>query len=205
MDQLTYDGNAIYDGDRIIGTISMSKSSIEINGSVSIILKRDKAGYSILEDNLPIGRIEKNLKLTYQGKIYETERRELYDFVTGKTNKLDIFSTGSLSATIERENSKLVVKTDLQFEKTPFIVYLAIFSRYRLPAYGTRRRVRRVQALPSPYKEAYYGLIIAFFAAFVVLSFFNVGSAFYLTVLLALTIGRFVIYFMGRKRLLKKE
>lgn len=202
MDQLTYDGNAIYDGDRIIGTISMSKSSIEINGSVSIILKRDKAGYSILEDNLPIGRIEKNLKLTYQGKIYETERRELYDFVTGKTNKLDIFSTGSLSATIERENSKLVVKTDQQFEKTPFIVYLAIFSRYRLPAYGARRRA---QALPSPYKEAYYALIIAFFAAFVVLSFFNVGSAFYLTVLLALIIGQFVIYFMGRKRLLKKE
>ena len=198
MDQLTCDGNAIYDGDRIIGTISMSKSSIEINGSVSIILKRDKAGYSILEDNLPMGRIEKNLKLTYQGKIYETERKELYDFVTGKTNKLDIFSSGSLSGTIERENSKLVVKSDQQFEKTPFIVYLAIFSRYRLPAYGTRHRA---QALPSPYKEAYYALIIAFFAAFVFLSIYNFNTLVYTFVLLILIIGQFTVYFLGKRKL----
>ncbi|MGC8701298.1 MAG: hypothetical protein ACP5R3_06805, partial [Thermoplasmata archaeon] len=78
------------------------------------------------------------------------------------------------------------------------IVYLAIFSRYRLPAYGTRRRA---QALPSPYKEAYYALIIAFFAAFVLLSIYNYNALVYTFVLLILIIGQFTVYFLGRRKL----
>lgn len=202
MAKLICDGNTIFEDDRPIGTISMGRSSIDVTGSVSISLKREKGGYSILEDNMPIGKIEKNLKMNYQGKIFEPERKDLYDFVTGKTNSLNIYSLGSVSGKIERENMKLVVNGDVGFDKIPFLIYLTLFSRYRMPAMGTRGRA---QALPSPYKEAYYALIFAFFAAFVFLSFFNISSDLYITILLVLIIGQFVIFFMGRKKLSKKE
>ncbi|MGC8686490.1 MAG: hypothetical protein ACP5SF_02930 [Thermoplasmata archaeon] len=197
MDWLTLENNIISEGDRIIGTISIEKKSILIQGSVSITIKKEKNYYSLLEDNMPFGRIERNLKIVYQGKDYEPNKNNLYNFLNGSLNKLDIFSSGSLVGSIEREGGKLIVKSENTIEKTPFIVYLAVFSRYRLPAHGRRRG----QALSSPYKEIYYVLLGLFFALFILMNIYNVNQELYSIILLVLIIAEFSVYFIGRRKI----
>lgn len=198
MDQLTLEKNIIYEGEKIIGTITFSRNEITIDGSVNIQLKKNKKIFDIIENSLPIGKLEKNLRIVYQGKIYEPDRKSLSDFITGRGNKLEIYSNGTLSGTIERENQKLIVKSDFPIEKVVFIIYLALFSRYRLPAYGGRRRT-----LPSPYREIYYTLFGLFIVAFVLLNFINLNIYYYTVIMLAIIIGMFVVSFIGNRKSMK--
>ncbi|MGC8619265.1 MAG: hypothetical protein ACP5F1_06560 [Thermoplasmata archaeon] len=194
MDFLILENNTISEGEKLIGTINIEKKSINIQGSVNISIKKERGYYSIFEDNLPLGRVERDLKIIYQGKEYEPQRKDLYNFISGKTNKIDIYFFGSISGTIERENHKLVVKSDNAIEKTPFIIYLAIFSRYKIP-------VRRSQALKSPYREIYYGLLALFFIVFILMNIFYQDEGLYSLFALSIIIAEFAVYIIGRRKM----